>query len=655
VTATSADGSTINDETVIKVEAAPAPDATFTPTATKVAMGENVSFIVNKPVAGYTYHWDMEGADTPEAVSVNAAAVYSQFGTFKVTLTITSVDGKKSSSSCNIEVTEVAPEADFTITPAVVVKGDDVLIRDASKYSPDKWQWEIRSDLNSYISSNRNAAFTADKPGVYNVTLTSSNNAGASKKSVERALIVTNADSKNGLNFSQSGASVTPVTSPLQKGMNTFTIEWWMNPGKLTSNCLGIGDKESTFLIKCVGRGALAVYLNNNNVIRTNDGVVVTGQWHHFAVSVSRGTVKVFRDGVLLANERVTTGATLPEIEKFTIGVTGLDMTGSIDEFRVWGSNLAGTTNDIEKKLKVFANQPIDNVAQAEADHKLLLYYQFNQSGGNVTDATSNANTGIRNGFGPDGDAWGLSKGVFCLNFDASESEDLTAEKLTNYKQPFSYDSSKSVNSPASKRWYAIKDWTLENSVEDNDVVTGVHVDLQKNKSFTATSGWDGFGTLSDHKAYQTLELPAGDYTFSAIYDSQFEGQSVNSYLVAAEGKGLPDTNNLHTALGSSAMAAKGIAPDNTNSVKFILTKPATVSVGMLINMSGNRLMAISEFKLTRTDIKDVTSGIDEIGDDSSLPTIHGAEGIYDMLGRKLGKVAGPGLYIIDGKKVYVK
>lgn len=160
---------------------------------------------------------------------------------------------------------------------------------------------------------------------------------------------------------------------------------------------------------------------------------------------------------------------------------------------------------------------------------------------------------------------------------------------------------------------------------------------------------------LSNHKAYQTIELPAGDYTFSAIYDSKYEGQPHNSYLVAAQGKGLPDNNNLDSALASSSMAPKGTATDDTNSVKFILTQPSTVSVGMVVTMSGNRLMAISEFKLTRTELKNVTTGIDEIGDDSSLPVVPGQEGIYDMLGRKLGKVAGPGLYIIDGKKVYVK
>ena len=43
------------------------------------------------------------------------------------------------------------------------------------------------------------------------------------------------------------------------------------------------------------------------------------------------------------------------------------------------------------------------------------MYYNFNQTSGNVTDQTGNGYTGIRSGFGPDGDAWGLSKGVFSL------------------------------------------------------------------------------------------------------------------------------------------------------------------------------------------------------------------------------------------------
>ena len=57
------------------------------------------------------------------------------------------------------------------------------------------------------------------------------------------------------------------------------------------------------------------------------------------------------------------------------------------------------------------------------SDLYLRLYYQFNQSSGDVTDATSYGNTGIRSGFGPEGDSWGLSKGVFCLNFGRKQDD----------------------------------------------------------------------------------------------------------------------------------------------------------------------------------------------------------------------------------------
>ena len=56
-----------------------------------------------------------------------------------------------------------------------------------------------------------------------------------------------------------------------------------------------------------------------------------------------------------------------------------------------------------------------------------MVYYDFNQSSGNVIDRSGNGNTGIRSGFGPDGDAWGSSKGVFSLYFgDKLDDEVIT-------------------------------------------------------------------------------------------------------------------------------------------------------------------------------------------------------------------------------------
>ena len=50
----------------------------------------------------------------------------------------------------------------------------------------------------------------------------------------------------------------------------------------------------------------------------------------------------------------------------------------------------------------------------------LVAYYDFNQNGGSVVDRSGNGNDLNRIGFGPDGDAWGLSKGVFTLDFDTT-------------------------------------------------------------------------------------------------------------------------------------------------------------------------------------------------------------------------------------------
>ncbi|MDY5086526.1 MAG: hypothetical protein SPE72_01320, partial [Alloprevotella sp.] len=59
----------------------------------------------------------------------------------------------------------------------------------------------------------------------------------------------------------------------------------------------------------------------------------------------------------------------------------------------------------------------------AEREHGLLLYYNFNQNGGDVNDQTSHRRNGRRTDFGPDGDAWGLSEGVFSLPWSTTTEQ----------------------------------------------------------------------------------------------------------------------------------------------------------------------------------------------------------------------------------------
>lgn len=602
--ASNSKGSSVETVRTINVQTSPAPEASFTPVATEVSVGERVSFIVDKPQIGYFYDWTMEGADVEKSSTINAAATYSTFGEYTVTLTVTAPDGRKTSFSRQLNVIEVAPKVDFAVTPAVVQKGNTTFLQDNSKWGPTSWKWYIHSTHQDYVVNGRNFSFAPEVPGVYDVTLYASNGAGTSQKTGTRSLIVVNADSKNGLNFSQSTASVTATTVPFTKGQRTFAMDWWMRPSKLTNFCQGIGEKESTFLVRVSGNGAMIVDVNSKEVY-TNDGFVIAGQWHHYAVTFSSGTVKFFRDGVLMASRTLSGAYTLPAVNKFSIGVSGAEMNGSIDEFRVWGSNLGSTDNAATEKLRTYINQPLDEqLAAAEENDKLKLYYQFNQNGGDVQDMTSNGNTGVRSGFGPDGDAWGLSKGVFCLNFDEQQQEDVTAEYLHNYKKPFSYDKTRPVNPNNTSRWYAINDWTVENTVTSGSTVSGVHVDLQKSTCFTATSGWDGFAGLADHKAFQTVTLPAGAYTFSATYDATYEGQCGGSYLVVAEGESLPNTADLsEQALSYVQMQDKSVAPERCNSVVFFLSEPTTVSLGLVVNMTGNKLMALEQFSLLRSNV----------------------------------------------------
>jgi hypothetical protein len=172
----------------------------------------------------------------------------------------------------------------------------------------------------------------------------------------------------------------------------------------------------------------------------------------------------------------------------------------------------------------------------------------------------------------------------------------------------------------------------------------------------TFTTIWDGFGTLSNHKVYQTVTLPAGKYTFTAKYHNNWEGQCGDSYVVVDEGKGLPNTASINSALAYTKMTEKGSATEN--SVEFYLEEETEVSLGLLVNMSDKICMTIESFVLERdnteyieadgeivTSIECITDVTEQTGDNA----------VYDLQGRKVLHPAKGGIYIKNGKKFLVK
>ena len=579
----------------------PEVSADFTMSKTTCAVGDNVTFMPNAPVFGYEYEWIAEVSDFEKQTinSMVGAATFNYPGIFKVQLQVKYQGTVLATSEKYIEVQNVAPVAAFDINPAIILVGETVNFQDKSTSTPTAWTWNIYNDYFNLFVEGRNPQHTFDLPGKYNVSLIASNNQGSNTATQKNAVIVCNGDSKSGLIFNTGDATVTTSKVPFTSG--NFTIEWWMSPSSIDVNGgLGFGHFGGSLGGYVNEKGALILDIVGKTHASPSN-YVVEQEWHHYGVTFDGTKVTFYRDGMKVSE--VANGAPSEYgLTKFCISRYDYPWNGGIDEFRIWGSCLT------QAQLQNVCNRSIEDEASlAEVeDLNLLVYYTFNQGGGTeITDYSGNGNVGIRSGFGPDGDAWGASKGVWSLSVGQTTTTgaDVTSKYLKNYKQEFAGYTSKPVNAMNKTRFYEIKDWTLENTVTTTTygtIVAGAHVDAQKNKNMTITTGWDLFSsTLTNHKVYQTVTLPAGFYKFRANYGT-YEGQCGDSYLVVSKAGKFPDTADLATAIAYSTMRPK----DNTmtNEVEFLLKEETEVCIGLLVNMSGDLCCAFQSFELHRKD-----------------------------------------------------
>ena len=637
-----AKGTTEANQITVKrmIEVTPAAEfsADFKASLKQVPAGQRVSFIPTQPVAGYRYEWTMEGGDVTSSKAISAATTFQTVGKHQVTLKVTSAAGEVKTQTQTIEVAEVSPEADFNVLTPVVTVNDTVKIKDESKFTPTSWKWMLSSPGKNYLINGRNVKFQATEPGVYDVVLTASNNVGTSTLSRSRGLIVVNADSKSGLSFNSASSRVVLSKSPLAEADKNFTVEWWMNPSKLSDFCCGIGNSDDNFLIKADAAGALIVSKGGRQM-KSNNDLVVPGEWHHYAVVVNSNNVIIYRDGHKVASQYVLNA--VKGLNSFSIGTAAADMNGQIDEFRVWGSALS------QEQLQTWGNAPLNVNAEDVKAADLRVYYDFNQNSGNVQDRGANANHATRLGFGPDGDAWPLSKGVFSLNFSAKGKENVTKDYLANTKTQFRHTTVQ-MNDTKSGRWYELKDWKLENQVKNGNVTTAACYDGYKNGNFTVATGWDGFADLKDHKVYQVVKLPAGLYSLTVTYGQH--DQSAGSYLAVAAGNKLPDTENLSTAIASQAMEGKGNG--GTNTLHFTLDKETEVAIGMVVNMTGQRIFCISDFMLTKGAFEEL-EGVAKLTGILAPQRANAAQGtIFDLSGRRVFETRPGNIYIENGQRV---
>lgn len=662
VVATDVNGKTAEDVITLQVAEPAAANANFSMTQTSVAAGQRVTFMPVQQLEGYHYKWTLEGTQAVNAEQPCITVAYNEKGTYKVMLTVTDPQGHTATTQQSISVTAVAPKVNFDVDPAVVMKGETVKLTDQSLYKPLHGQWTLTSQGAVMQGEGLNISFCPDVPGIYDVTLKANNEAGSGEATQSRALVVCNADSKTGLSFLPEGsASVQLSQVPLSTGEKYFSVDWWMRPSALQAACNGIGESQSTFEIMTTASGQMRLYVGGN-FAKSAEGFVIANEWHHYAVSFFQGYVCFYRDGQLYSRSSIRTQS-LPAMATFSLGTADAPMCGTVDEFRVW-KNFAFNENKPDV-LQSYITEPMTANAIATAQSGgLQVYYKFDQNSGDVNDETSNHNTGLRKGFGPDGDAWTDSRGVFALSFKGL-AQNVSSQYLKNYEAPFE-NTGEVFNDVYSfiygNRFMTLKDWTLENvNNDDKDGTktnTGACVDTQANKGsyFTISTGQDGFAnSLTNHKAYQTIDLPTGAYKFTTTYPDNYEMKAEGCYLVAAKGTTLPDAEQIVNALGYKEMSEPTDAMQN--SVFFILTEPTTVSLGILTNMRDMQQFYIKSFALTRYEVTPMNGLVDGIGSVIAQPIDTPASinakshSIYDLSGRKVN-VPGKGIYIIGGQKV---
>lgn len=376
-------------------------------TKQQVTAGERVTFMPVQVYDGTTYKWTLAGASTRTSDQPYVTVSYDATGTYDVTLEVTDANGQKATSTQQIGVKGVAPKVSFDVSPAIVMKGDDVTLTNHSLYNPQHGQWTLVSAQTAMQCEGLDVGFRPEVPGIYDVTFKATNDVGSGEVTMNRALVVCNADSKTGLSFMPEGSAKVELSKvPLTKGQGYFTIDWWMRPNSLRAACNGIGESKSTFELMTTATGKMCLYIGGK-CAQSSDGFVIANEWHHYAVTYSSpGIVCFFRDGEKQDYSSVI--QQIPELSTFSLGTNDAPMMGTVDEFRVW--NFAFNENKPEK-LQGYISSPLDEAGVAAAQNEgLQVYYKFDQSSGNVADATSNANTGVRKGFGPDGDAWTSSR-----------------------------------------------------------------------------------------------------------------------------------------------------------------------------------------------------------------------------------------------------
>lgn len=258
-----------------------------------------------------------------------------------------------------------------------------------AKPAVNYWAWDFNSDgtIDSY---DENPLWTYNSPGVYSVTLISSNSQ-ISDTCVEDSLISV-FDGESALRFFTVYSSAICPCSPEINITDSLTVEAWVYPVSWGSNAsLGYGtilDKTNFSLVlfkNVYGRNCLALKLKHeggvNSLAVTPDSSIHLNGWQHVAATYSYAdsSVRIFINGVeqsLTFNPSPSGKIADNESLNLSIGlnqVNNFRFDGIIDEVRLW--NIVRTPQEIQNSM---------GACLSGGEQGLAGYWKMNEANGDT-------------------------------------------------------------------------------------------------------------------------------------------------------------------------------------------------------------------------------------------------------------------------------
>ncbi len=314
----------------------------------------------------------------------------------------------------------------------------------------------------------------------------------------------------------------------------SLTLETWFRVDGYASTWQALfykgngnsSQRTYTLWLNNAGYLTLTTSNNNNQSVSTASGSVVTGQWHHVAGVIDRGTgkMRIYLDGVLATSDvSISTAAANSSANPLYIGANmeGYpQFQGSIDDVRIWNRALTG------EEIAAHKDAPLDG-----DEAGLVMYLKADlDSYTTLVDATGRGNDGqIMH-------QWADTPGVVAGTISFGQSD---YYRFTLAEDTLMYFDSLTDNYYL--RWY----------------LSGPRGTLVSDRPFQQSDASDGTSILNLAAGEYTLRVDGsgdttGDYGFRLIDLSQAQALELNSVV-----------NGQHTpASSTTAYQFEGVAGD---------------------------------------------------------------------------------------------